>query len=828
MTILAPLTPSPRPDLPPHEPPLTPTGLLTRAAHALAGLLTSPAVLACAGLILAAAATVALCRAGAARRRRAGARLLVVRPPAQVDPAGAEMLWRTLLGLHRPTLARLVFGQPHVAAELSGGPDGARLALWVPAGVPPGLVEHALTAAWPGTRVDEHPPAPPVPTVPGAATGGLLRLAAPGHFPLRARHDLDPARPLLAALAGLQAGETACVQVLARPASRRRARTARAAAAALRNPAGAGARWSAWAADLADLALPGQPARGNRRTPTTTGWVDPWLVDDLRAVKDKTAQPLWEVAIRYAVASDDPHGRDRVRGIADSVASAFGVHTGRNRLTRRRLHLRSAASLLADRGLRRGFLLSVAELAAVAHLPHDQNLPGLEAATARRVPPLPRIPAAGKPLGDADTGTERPVAVGVADARHHLHVLGSTGSGKSTLLAQMILADAEAGRGLLAIDPKGDLITDVADRLTAQARKRLVLIDPDAPGTPPVLNILDGPDPDLVADHTVGIMSRLFAAWWGPRTDDILRAAVLTLTHPANPRRTRAHLGQVPLLLTEPAYRARLTAALTDPILSGFWAWYESLSDAARAQATGPVLNKLRAVLLRPFARTVLAAAPSTIDMTGILDGGICLVRLPKGRLGEDTTRLLGSFLLARAWQTTTTRARTGQTARRDAAIYLDEAQNFLTLPHALDDMLAEARGYRLSMVIAHQHLGQLGTELRDAVSANARNKILFTCSPEDARALERHVAPRLTADDLARLDGYQVAARLLVDGRTTPAFTLHTRPLPEPPPTQPAPHHGQRSQRRPGQPRPAQARPGQPRPAQPGVRRSRPARRHP
>jgi DNA helicase HerA-like ATPase len=110
-------------------------------------------------------------------------------------------------------------------------------------------------------------------------------------------------------------------------------------------------------------------------------------------------------------------------------------------------------------------------------------------------------------LGDA--GTRRPVALSVVDARAHVHVLGETGSGKSTLLAQMILADARAGRGVLAVDPKGDLITDILDRLPEEALARLVLIDPDDPNPPPVLNVLDGPDADLVADHAVGIMSRL-------------------------------------------------------------------------------------------------------------------------------------------------------------------------------------------------------------------------------------------------------------------------------------------------------------------------------
>ena len=93
--------------------------------------------------------------------------------------------------------------------------------------------------------------------------------------------------------------------------------------------------------------------------------------------------------------------------------------------------------------------------------------------------------------------------------------------------------------------------------------------------------------------------------------------------------------------------------------------------------------------------------------------------------------------------------------------------------------MLAEARGYRLSMVLAHQHLGQLPRELREAVSANARTKVWFSMSPEDAHALSRHVAPEVSEHDLSHLGAYTAAARLVVDGEETPAFTLRTRPAP-------------------------------------------------
>ena len=92
--------------------------------------------------------------------------------------------------------------------------------------------------------------------------------------------------------------------------------------------------------------------------------------------------------------------------------------------------------------------------------------------------------------------------------------------------------------------------------------------------------------------------------------------------------------------------------------MARYWRWFASLSDPARAQVTAPLLNKLRALLLRPFARQLLCGGPSTINLTTVLDhGGVLLVRIPKGVLGEETTRLVGSLILAQTWQAATARA---------------------------------------------------------------------------------------------------------------------------------------------------------------------------
>jgi hypothetical protein len=301
-----------------------------------------------------------------------------------------------------------------------------------------------------------------------------------------------------------------------------------------------------------------------------------------------------------------------------------------------------------------------------------------------------------KLLGRADAApvAGMPIRLPVPDARHHLQVLGVTGTGKSTELLALMLAEAAAGRGFALLDPKGDLARDMLARLPASAGRRLVLVDPDETDAPAALNVLDtaGRSPELVTEHVVGVLHRLYGAYWGPRVEDTLRAAILTLTtHHAG-----ATLADVPRLLTDRRFRTRLAgpARAGDPDgLGAFWDAFDALTPAAAAAACGPVLSKLRAVLTRPFAADLFGTATSTFDPREILDGGILIARLPKGVIGEDGSRLVGSLLLAALWQAALARADQPEQGRLDASVIVDECHNFLHLPIGIDDALAEARG---------------------------------------------------------------------------------------------------------------------------------------
>jgi hypothetical protein len=729
--------------------------LLALIRHALEQAL--PYLGALAGLVLALALVAWLLRRQQARQLAEGARLVRIAVPPELDPQAAAPLWKSLHDLLRPRLARLLQGQPHLSWEIAADRAGSAFRLWIPNAVPPGLVERALLAAWPGASLQTADVEPPA-TSEGALACCELRLCGPQWRPLGGGEGTDPLRLVLGQLAGLEHDEWALVQVLARPATTREQARLLTIARRLRagQPLGRLQR-------LLDLLQPA-PATP-RRTPA-----DPTIAPEVREALTKAGQPLFRVLVRLAVVAPTAA---QARGRIHALCGAFAAYEGSVGLRRRRLW--HGERKLAQRRLGRGaFVLSAAELAALAHLPEPQALAGLVRAGARSVPPPPGIPERGKPLG-LDTRGD-PVLLAIADARYHLHLLGPTGVGKSTLLARLALDDLAAGRGAVVVDPKGDLVEDLLVRIPDGFDERVDLLDPLDPA-PPGLNVLEGADPDLVTDQLVGIFRRVYEQFWGPRTDDILRAALLTLLA-SGPGAT---LADVPRLLTDERFREQLLSELDDPVgLEPFWEWYEQLSEPMRAQATGPVLNKLRAFLLRRSVRAIVGQQRSTIDVTRVLDEGrLLLVRVPKGTLGEDTSRLLGSFVVARVWQAVLARAGRPESERPECALYVDEVQSYLTLPSPLADMLAEARGYHLSLCLAHQHLGQLPREMREALAANARTKLYFQLSLHDAQALARELEPELTAHDLANLPRHTAAARLCQTGETGRAFTLQTEPLP-------------------------------------------------
>jgi hypothetical protein len=62
--------------------------------------------------------------------------------------------------------------------------------------------------------------------------------------------------------------------------------------------------------------------------------------------------------------------------------------------------------------------------------------------------------------------------------------------GKSTLLLGLITQDMRAERGVVVVDPKGDLVSDVLDRVPPDRTGDVVVLDPADEERPVGLNLL--------------------------------------------------------------------------------------------------------------------------------------------------------------------------------------------------------------------------------------------------------------------------------------------------------------------------------------------------
>jgi hypothetical protein len=210
-----------------------------------------------------------------------------------------------------------------------------------------------------------------------------LVLAEPDHFPVGAGPGDQPLSLALAALTGLEEGEEAVIQILARPVPSSKRRKLLKAARSVK------------------LGL--HPGRFNWRSgPTTASGhtrpsSDPWVEADVRAILSKAATPLFECVIRLAVTSNMP---ELAIGRIHSLAGAFAVFEGRNGFRRRRV--RRGESLVKNRRFGKSYLLSAPELAQIASLPAAGSVPGLERAGARAVRPVKAVASSGKILGVTD------------------------------------------------------------------------------------------------------------------------------------------------------------------------------------------------------------------------------------------------------------------------------------------------------------------------------------------------------------------------------------------------------------------------------------------
>ena len=635
-------------------------------------------------------------------------RSLELRFPSEVDASAVEAVLAALSGL--PSDAVVFF-------DTVAAPEGITHLVRTDAATADSFTR-TLGVLLPGVRVVPAQSLPPTRWTLGARIGWNRR-----HVLLRTDQPAATAAALLAAVTPLYSTETVLVRVSVRPAY---AQTVPSGRGGVANP-----WWWASSSDIAETALSG-----------------------LRA---KYAGPVIRARLQVGVVAGHPGRAAHLLGRVVSVARARrGAHGA---VAVRRLS-GSAFERTLTRRQRGSDLLSPAELVGLLGWPVGApRLPGLELGTAPLLMPDRRIPADGRVVSASNWpgANERALAQPVAGALSHTLIAGPTGSGKSALLARLILADIEAGRGVLVVDGKGDLVADLLERIPEHRVNDVIVFDPAAGGPVPGLRVFGtGGDPELAADLVLGVLRDIFRDHWGVRSDQWFRTGLVTLAH--DPTST---LGDFPYLFSDHRYRHATVAKLTDPHLLAAWAAFHAMSPGEQANQLGAPLTKLNELLGRRALRSVLAQQRPALDLAdAIRRRRIVLVSLSPGRIGTPAARLLGALIVHGLFTAVQSRAATPPSRRSPFFTFLDEPKVLGDIPVPLDGMFELARGMGVGLTISAQSLTNLNPSVRQAALTNAASVIAFRQTADDADLLARQL-PGITADALQHLGAFEIIARL-------------------------------------------------------------------
>ncbi len=355
-------------------------------------------------------------------------------------------------------------------------------------------------------------------------------------------------------------------------------------------------------------------------------------------------------------------------------------------------------------------------------------------------------------------GGEIPFGVDSAARRQHVYIIGQTGSGKSTLLRNLIIQDIAAGRGIGLIDPHGDLASEILDYIPAGRTNDVVHFNPaskDSLG----INLFRATTSNwhLIASGIISAFKKIWGDSWGPRLEYVLYAAVAALAQCDN-----TSLLGVSRMLYDERYRSWVVRQIEDPMVRSFWInEFGNYDRGFRQEVIGPIQNKVGQLFMAPGLRYVLGQVGTKINFRFMMDRKrIFIANLSKGLIGEAHSSLLGSLLVTAFELSALSRADIPAHEREDFFLYADEFSQFATESFA--SVLSEARKYRLSLTLAHQYLGQLTEQTRDAVFGNVGTFLSFRVSEADAAVIERQFGGSLTRAHFTGLENYELCARLL------------------------------------------------------------------
>ena len=493
----------------------------------------------------------------------------------------------------------------------------------------------------------------------------------------------------------------------------------------------------------------------------------------------KVTQPLFQVNLRILVTSPEASGHiSSMKSALDGYsvppyqslkakASIPLIDARRHRLAVRRLPSISRRSSI---------ILAASELASLFHFPSSQvsKTDNLITSLSRTLP-APVSLKSGKKLSvligeNHHHESVTPIGLTAEERERHMYIIGGTGNGKTTMLFYQILQDIRAGNGVAVLDPHGDLAERILRYIPEERLGDVIYLNPDDLAHPIGMNLLelspdlDGDDllreKDLITEAAISVLRKIFSEddSGGHRIEYVLRNTIQTALTLESPT-----LFTIFELLNDAKYRRKIVKNLEDKNLRDFWNnELGKAGDMQKVKMAAGITAKIGRFLFSASARRMIEQPKSTINFEDILAGRkILICNFSKGLLGEDTSALFGTTVLAKLQTASLRRARIGQENRTPYYLYVDEFQNFATTSFV--QMLSEARKYKLFLTMAEQSTSQQDEQrLVDIILANVGTVVCFRSgSPSDERLVLPLFMPFIQQGEIANLPSYSYYVRI-------------------------------------------------------------------
>lgn len=665
----------------------------------------------------------------------------------------AEQLFSSLYSIKVSTGRYNTKGQKYISFEIVATHESVKFLICVHKSLRD-LVEKQINGAYPDAeikQVQEYN----IFAENGATAYTQFSLKSADYFPIKTYRDLptDPLSALTSAMAKMQPGEGAVIQLILAPSDN--------------GWKDGGKKWLKKEKD------PGKPDAPK----------PPPDAKQIEAVEGKMSKNGFSVALRIVVSSSS---KDSAKAHLANIKAAFEQLSGPyNSFSG--MKIRSEKNFMADFIYRylpkfdRLPVLTADEVASIYHFPNKSiQVPYISWLGSRRSPAPDKIPTSGLFLGRSTfRGVQRLIYMEEFDRQRHMYIIGRTGMGKTQLLTSLMLQDIYAGKGLCFIDPHGDAAEELLTLIPPNRAKDVIYFDPSDMSRPFGMNMLEAyteQEKHFTVTEIINFMYKLYdpnkTGIIGPRFEHGIRNAMLTVM--SKPGSTFIEVVRV---MTDSNYVRELLPLVQDPVVRRYWTdQIAQTADFHKSEVLDYTVSKFGRFVTNKMMRNIIGQSQSSFNFRKIMDEGkILIVNLSKGRIGEENSNFLGLILVPKILGAAMSRADMPMEQRRDFYLYVDEFQNFATETFAT--ILSEARKYRLNLVVANQFIGQIQEDVKNAIFGNVGTLISYRVGVTDANFLQHEFAPTFTEADLVNVDIFNCYVKTQVRGEPVTPFSMDTKP---------------------------------------------------